>query len=264
MTATRRRHPLLLAVSLVVFLFLAVPLLMIAVTAFGEASTIRFPIRGFTLQWFAAVFASRSFMSSLGVSFALAALATALALAVGVPATYALSRSTSRGDRLLRSFFLSPLFIPEIVVGYALFRFLVILLGLPVFAGLVVGHFLVVLPYVVRVVGASLEQFDFSIEEVACSLGCSRPRAFVKVVLPNIGSGILAAFMLSFINSFNNIPISMFLTGPGMSTLPRTLMSYIEYSYDPSVSAISVLLMAVTVGLMLVVEKTLGIASLAK
>jgi len=259
-----RKHRLLMAVSILVFLFIAVPLVMIAITAFGEASTIRFPIQGFTLGWFTAVFASRSFMSSLLVSFVLAAAATLLALAVGVPATYALSRSSSHGKKLLSAFFLSPLFIPEIVVGYALFKFLVISMRLPIFAALVVGHFLVVLPYVIRVVGASLEQFDFSIEEVACSLGCNRPQAFAKVVLPNIGSGIIAAFMLSFINSFNNIPISMFLSGPGMSTLPKTLMSYIEYSYDPSVSAISVLLMAITVALMLIVEKTLGIASLAK
>ncbi len=251
-------------IALVVFLFLTVPLFIIAATAFGEASTIRFPIQGFTLQWFAAIFASRSFMSSLGLSFALASYATLLALIVGVPASYALSKTAFRSNPRLRSFFLSPTFVPGIVVGYALFQFLVIQWRLPVFAGLLLGHFLVSLPYVIRVVGASLEQFDFSIEEVAWSLGCNKPRAFAKVVLPNIGSGIVAAFMLSFINSFNNIPVSMFLTGPGVSTLPTTLMNYIEYSYDPSVSAISVLLMGVTVVLMVIVERTLGIGSLAK
>ena len=254
----------LTAFSAAVFLFLAAPLAIIAVTSFGEASTIRFPIQGFTLKWFGAVFASRSFMSSLGLSFMLAVYATLLALAIGIPASYALGKTAFRRNSVLRSLFLSPVFVPGIVVGYALFKFLVIELRMPVFAGLLMGHFLVILPYVIRVVGASLEQFDFSIEEVACSLGCNRAQAFVKVVLPNIGSGIVAAFMLAFLNSFNNIPVSMFLSGPGVSTFPRTLISYIEYSYDPSVSAISVLLMAVTVALMYVVEKTLGIGSLAK
>jgi ABC-type spermidine/putrescine transport system, permease component II len=260
----RAKRPALCAVSVFVFLFLALPLAVMAATAFGDAGTIRFPVQGFTLKWFAAVFASRSFMSSMGISFVLAVAATLLALAVGVPATYAISRSRSRASSALRAFFLSPLFIPEIVVGYALFQLLAVTLRLPVLLGLLAGHFLVVLPYVVRVVGSSLEQFDYSIEEVARSLGCDRAQAFAKVVLPNIGSGIVAACMLSFINSFNNIPVSMFLTGPGVSTLPRTLMSYIEYSYDPSVSAISVLLMAATAILMIVVEKTLGIASLAQ
>lgn len=260
----RRKQYGLAVFSILVFLFLALPLFIIAATAFGEASTIRFPIQGFTFKWFASIFASRSFMSSLRLSFVLALYATVLALAVGIPASYALSKTHFRRNAFLRSFFLSPTFVPGVVVGYALFQFLVIKLRMPVFAGLLTGHFLTTLPYIIRVVGASLEQFDFSIEEVAWSLGCDKKQAFMKVVLPNIASGIVAAFTLAFINSFNNIPVSMFLTGPGVSTLPTTLMNYIEYSYDPSVSAISVLLMLATIVLMFVVERTLGIGSLAK
>ena len=94
--------------------------------------------------------------------------------------------------------------------------------------------------------------FDFSIEEAAWSLGCPKGAAFFKVVLPNVTSGISSAFMLAFINSFNNIPVSMFLSGPGVSTFPSTLMNYIEYNYDPTVSAVSVLLMAATVVLSLI------------
>ncbi|MDR3247744.1 MAG: ABC transporter permease, partial [Treponema sp.] len=228
--------------SCVVFLFLVIPLVIIVVTAFGENRIIQFPISGFTFKWFAVVFKSRSFMRSLRLSFVLALYATGIALLLGIPAAYALSRTSYRTNRFLRSFFLSPTFIPGIVVGYALFRLIVIGLNLSVFTGLVLGHFLVVLPYIIRVAGASLEQFDYSIEEVACSLGCHRVGAFFLVVLPNISSGIVAAFTLAFINSFNNVPVSMFLTGPGVATLPATLMNYIEYSYDPSVSAISVLL----------------------
>ena len=87
---------------------------------------------------------------------------------------------------------------------------------MPIFESLLLGHFLVVLPYIIRIVGSSLEQFDFSIEEVAWSLGCNKIKTFFKIVLPNITSGISAAFMLAFINSFNNIPVSMFLKGPGI------------------------------------------------
>ena len=135
---------------------------------------------------------------------------------------------------------------------------------MPIFESLLLGHFLVVLPYIIRIVGSSLEQFDFSIEEVAWSLGCNKIKTFFKIVLPNITSGISAAFMLAFINSFNNIPVSMFLKGPGISTLPTTLMNYIEYNYDPTVSAVSVLLMLATIVIMFVVEKTLGIAAFTK
>ena len=83
-------------------------------------------------------------------------------------------------------------------------------------------------------------------------------------MLPNVSSGIISSFLLAFINSFNNIPVSMFLTGPGIVTLPNTLMSYVEYNYDPTVSAVSVMLMLTTIGIMFVVEKTLGIAALSK
>jgi putative spermidine/putrescine transport system permease protein len=203
-------------------------------------------------------------MRSLRLSFILALSATFLALVLGVPAAYALSRTSCRANHFLRSFFLSPAFIPGIVMGYALFHLIVIKLNLPVLMGMALGHFLVVLPYIIRVAGASLEQFDYSIEEVACSLGCRRIGALFLVILPNISSGIAAAFTLAFINSFNNVPVSMFLTGPGAATFPAALMSYIEYSYDPSVSAISVLLMGITLALIFIVERTLGIGSIAK
>ncbi|MGL4346380.1 MAG: ABC transporter permease [Cellulosilyticaceae bacterium] len=259
-----RKNKLLSIFSMGVFLFLFLPLLIIAVTAFGGESTITFPIQSFSLKWFANVFASESFMSSFALSIQVALLATLLALLVGVPAAYAMARYNIKGKKFLKSFFLSPTIIPGIVVGFSLYQFIVIGLRIPVFYGLLLGHFLAVLPYIIRIVGSSLEQFDFSIEEAAWSLGCDKFSAFFKVVLPNITSGISAAFMLAFINSFNNIPVSMFLSGPGVSTFPTSLMNYIEYYYDPTVSAVSVLLMLTTMIIMFIVEKTLGIAALSK
>ena len=116
------------------------------------------------------------------------------------------------------------------------------------------------LPYVIRVVGSNLDQLDFSMEEAAWTLGASKIRTFIEIILPNIRSGIFASFMLAFINSFNNIPVSQFLSGPGVTLLPTQLMGYIEYNYDPTVSAISVLLMALTVVIMILIEKTLGLS----
>lgn len=259
-----RRYKGLTLFAILVFAFLIIPLVIIAVTAFGTEKTIAFPIKGFTLSWFGVALSSRSFKNAFFLSFKVALLATLLALLIGIPAAYALSRSGIKGKKLIKNFFLSPTIVPGIVVGYSLFLFIIVKLKMPVFQGLLLGHFLVVLPYVIRVVGGALEQFDFSIEEVSWSLGCSKPRAFFEVVLPNVSSGIISSFLLAFINSFNNIPVSMFLTGPGIVTLPNTLMSYVEYNYDPTVSAVSVMLMLTTIGIMFVVEKTLGISALAK
>lgn len=251
----------LTAVVALIFAFLFIPLIIIVVTSFGENPSIQFPIEGFTFKWYTAIFSAGTFTASFILSLQLSLMATGLALIVGIPAAYALARYSIRGRRWIKSFFLSPTIVPGVVVGYSLFQFIVIRWQLPVFQGLLLGHFLISLPYIIRVVGGSLEQLDFSIEEVAWTLGCTKVTAFVKIVLPNITSGIFASFMLAFINSFNNIPVSQFLSGPGISTLPTSLMNYIEYNYDPTVSALSVLLMIGTILLMYVIEKTLGLAS---
>lgn len=258
----RKQKGLTIIVGLV-FAFLFLPLVLIAVTSFGENATIQFPIEGFTFKWYSNIFVSDTFVKGFTLSLQIGLLATILALIVGVPAAYALARSSIKGRTWLKSFFLSPTIVPGIVVGYSLFQFVVIGLKLPVFQGLLLGHFLISLPYIIRVVGSSMEQLDFSIEEVAWTLGCTKLKAFGKIVIPNITSGIFASFMLAFINSFNNIPVSMFLSGPGVSTLPTSLLNYIEYNYDPTVSAISVLLMLGTIVLMYLIEKTLGLAAIA-
>lgn len=248
---------------MVVFAFLFFPLILIVVTSFGTEAAIKFPIKGFTLDWYANALRSESMVQSFFLSLRIGLLATVLALLIGIPASYALSRYSFKGKKLLKSFFLSPTIIPGIVVGYILFQFIVLSLGLPIAQGLLIGHFLISLPYIIRVVGSSMEQLDYSIEEVAWSLGCTKVRAFTKIVLPNVTSGIFAAFMLAFVNSFNNVPVSMFLSGPGVTMLPTSLLSYMEYNYDPTVSAISVMLMLLTIVLMIVIEKTLGLAAIS-
>lgn len=250
-------------IAILVFLFLFLPLCLIVVTSFGTAAAIQFPIKGFTLDWYAKALQSDTFMSSFKLSLSIGVFATILALIVGIPASYALARYSVKGRNFIKSFFLSPTVIPGIVVGYTLFQYIVIKLGLPIFQGLLIGHFLISLPYIIRVVGSSMEQLDYSMEEVAWTLGCTKPRAFIQIVLPNVSSGIFAAFMLAFVNSFNNVPVSMFLSGPGVTMLPTSLLSYMEYNYDPTVSAISVMLMLLTMGLMFLIEKTLGLASIA-
>jgi putative spermidine/putrescine transport system permease protein len=259
----RKKNIGLSILAVLVFAFLVIPLLIVVVTAFGESPSIRFPIKGFSLQWFDKALSTESFMTGLATSLKVSLTATAIAILIGVPAAYALARGSVRNRAFLKSFFLSPTFVPGIVIGFAMFQFITIKLRMEIMTSLFVGHFLISLPYIIRVVGSSLEQFDFSVEEAAWTLGCTRTKTFVKIVLPNISSGIFASFMLAFINSFNNIPVSMFLSGPGVQTLPIALMNHIEYNYDPTVSAMSVLLMLCTILLMWVIEKTLGLATIA-
>ena len=112
-----------------------------------------------------------------------------------------------------------------------------------------------------RVVTSSLANFDFAIEEAACSLGATRQYTFFSIVLPNIKSGIASACIMAIINSFNNVSLSAFLTGPGVNMLPIEIMSYVEYHFDPTIAALATIMMVTTLGVMLLIEKTLGLQS---
>jgi putative spermidine/putrescine transport system permease protein len=254
-----KKNKALLGFVVLVYAFLFIPIIIITLTSFGTESFIAFPPKGFSLKWYVNVLHTESFMRTFKISMQVSVLATLLALAVGIPGAYALSRFEFKGKALLKNFFFSPKIIPGIVTGFILFQFIIIKLNLPIYISLLLGLAISEIPYAMRVIGSSLEMVDFSMEEAAMSLGASRFKTFFMIVFPNITSGIIASFMLSFISAFNNVPTTLFLSGPGVSTLPITMMNYVEYNYDPTISALSVLLMLMTIGIMFIVEKTLGI-----
>lgn len=259
-----RVHPALVAFAAVVFFFLLAPLVIIIGAALSDTTFLTFPPQGLTTRWFENIFEISAFRRTMVTSFTLALTGTALSLLIGIPAAYALARYRIELPRILSNVFILPILVPEIVLGFSLMKTFTAGQGWPVYTTLVVGHALLVLPYCVRVTSASLAAFDFSIEEAAVSLGCPRWRAFLTVVLPNIRAGVIAAFILAFITSINDVSISLFLTGPGISTLPIQLLAHMEQFFDPTIAAVSVLLMLVTVAVMAVVELTLGLTFLAK
>ncbi|MNC01229.1 Inner membrane ABC transporter permease protein YdcV [compost metagenome] len=203
-------------------------------------------------------------METFKTSIVISLLGNLLALLLGVPAAYALSRYRFRGRDTLNAIFLSPVLIPGIVLGFTLLRYLIVVYGLPIVAGLLIGHTVIMLPFIIRVIASSLENFDFAVEEAAQSLGASRLYTFFKVVLPNIRSGILAAILIAFLESFNNVDISVFMTGPGISTLPIQMLTYVQNYFDPTIAAISVILMVLTAALMFVIERLMGFAYFTK
>ncbi|KQQ34899.1 spermidine/putrescine ABC transporter ATP-binding protein [Rhizobium sp. Leaf306] len=261
---TTRIHPVLGAFAALVFLFLLAPLVIIVGASLSDTSYLTFPPQGLTLRWFANIFEISAFRNTAITSFQVAILGTALSLLMGIPAAYALNRYRVELPKWLSTLFVLPILVPEIVFGFSLLKSITIGFGLPVYPSLILGHALLVLPYSVRVVGASLAAFDFSVEEAAISLGCPPLKTFLTVVLPNIRAGVIAAFILAFITSINDVSISVFLTGPGISTLPIQILAHMEQFFDPTIASVSVLLMLVTVGVMAIVEATLGLTFLTK
>jgi putative spermidine/putrescine transport system permease protein len=259
-----RGHPALAAVCAIVFLFLIGPLVIIIGTAISDTSFLTFPPQGISFRWFSNIFEISAFRRTMMTSFTLALLGTTLSLIIGVPAAYALARYRVQLPKFLANVYVLPILVPEIVLGFSLMKSVATGLGLSIWTSLLIGHALLVLPYCVRVAGASLNSFDFSIEEAAVSLGCPRWKAFFTVVLPNIRAGVIAAFILAFITSINDVSLSIFLTGPGISTLPIQMLAHMEQFFDPTIAAVSVLLMGVTVAVMAIVEWTLGLTFLTK
>lgn len=213
------------------------------------------------MKWYLAVFEVESFRKSFILSMFLAIGGTLTALVLGVPAAYALSRYKLPFGETIKMVVAAPIIVPGIIVGLALLRYLVVPLDFTVTMALFLAHTALVLPYAVRVVTASLQNLRSDIEEAAVLLGCSRLGAFMRVVLPNIRGGILAAFILGFVTSFNQVPVSLFLSGPGVRTLPIDMLAYMEITYDPSVAALSALLAFMSIGIVLVAERFLGFSS---
>ena len=238
--------------------FLIGPFLIIIAAALSAGSNLAFPPQGYSLKWFIKVFEIESFRQGFAVSMMLAVFGTMTALVLGVPAAYGLARYRVPGNETIRLALSSPIIVPGIIVGLALLRYLVIPTGVTVLAALFLAHTALVLPYAVRVVLASLYNLRTDVEEAALLLGCTRAGAFIRVVLPNIRGGILAAFILGFVTSFNQVPVSLFLSGPGVRTLPIDMIAYMEINYDPSVAALASLLAFLSMLIVFIAERFLG------
>ncbi|MFC4810511.1 ABC transporter permease [Paenibacillus sp. GCM10023250] len=247
-----------------IYIFLLGPLVIIVIASFEPGSILKFPPTGFSLKWYRNIFEVKMFMTTFNTSIMVSLLGNLVALLLGIPAAYALSRFSFKGKAALNAIFISPVLIPGIVLGFTMLKYLIVMYHLPINAALLIGHTVIMLPFIIRVIASSLSNFDFAIEEAALSLGSSQLATFFKVVLPNIKSGIIAAVLIAFLESFNNVDISVFMTGPGISTLPIQMLTYVENYFDPTIAAISVLLMIFTAILMLIIERLMGLSYFTK
>ena len=257
-------NPFLIGFTVLVYIFLVGPLIIVLGASVSDTTYLTFPPQGLSLRWFENIFEISAFRRTIITSLEIAFLSTAMALVIGIPAAYALNRYRIALPSWLSTIFVLPILVPEIVLGFSLLKSVAVGASAPIFLALLIGHTLIVLPYAVRVVSASLASFDFSVEEAAISLGSPPARTFFTIVLPNVRSGVIAAFILAFITSINDVSTSLFLTGPGISTLPIQILAHVEQFFDPTIASVSVLLMFLTVAVMAIVARTLGLTFLAK
>jgi putative spermidine/putrescine transport system permease protein len=237
------------------------PILFVCWLAFFANEIASFPPQGYTLRWFAHIFDQNNFVSGFITSLQVGVAAMIGGLILGVPASLALARRRFPGREAVNTLLLLPLVVPGIVAGTAIYVFqieLEIATGWPLLgslAGLVLAHIMITIPWTVRLLTASLIGFDRSIEEAALNLGSTPVQAFLKVTLPVIKPGVVAAALFGFIISFGNLEMTLFLIAPGQTTLPIAILQYLEWRIDPTIAAVSVLQIALIGTGMLITDR---------
>ena len=249
-------------------ILIVMPLLLTLYLSLFDEKLILFPPRGYTLEWYSAIVPN--FGGAIVTSLKLGMLAVFGSLALGVPAGIGLARHRFRGSGVISTLLLAPLTVPAIALGLAIYVALVALdeqFGSTLtgsMAGLVLAHIMITTPWVVRLCLASLTNHDRAAEEAAASLGAGPPLVIWRVTLPAMRSGIIAAALFAFVISFENLELALFLTGPGVTTLPVAVLQYLEYHIDPLVSAVAVAQIVVVAALLLVLDRFVRLGQMVR
>ncbi|KVQ72973.1 ABC transporter permease [Burkholderia multivorans] len=239
--------------------FIVAPLAAVMLVAFTDKGYISMPFDGASLRWFRAIADNGDIVSAFWLSVRLALVAATLGVALAVPAALAIARYRFPGRGALTGFFLSPMMIPAVVLGIAFLRFLSLLHLSGSFWALVAAHVVIVLPYALRLALSSAIGLDRDAERAALSCGASRFTAFRRVVLPMIRTGVAGGWVLSFIQSFDELTMTIFVATPGTTTLPVAMYNQIAQTIDPLVTSVSAVLIVGTVLLMLVLDRLVGL-----
>ncbi len=257
-----KNGPIALLFNALFVVFLLAPMVMVCLVAFTTENYLALPTNGFSLRWFYKLGEYPEFFTSFRTSLTIAATASILALLFAAPAGIAVARYRFVGRDFLNAFFMSPLMIPHVVIGIAFLRFLS-LVGLSgTTVGLVLGHVVIVFPFAMRMILASASGMDQRLEDAAASLGASRVTTYRRVVLPLIIPGLASGFALSFIQSFDETTMTIFLASPTTTTLPVRMFNYIQDSIDPLICAISALLIMATIIAMFLLDRLYGLERL--
>ena len=244
---------ILVGVTTLVAIFLLMPIVFIAALSFGSSQWLIFPPPSWTLRWYQELFADPSWLESALTSAKVAAIVTVLSVIIGLFASLALTRGTFRGKETLRALFLTPMILPVVVLAVGLYAFF-LKIGLNgTLTGFVIAHLVIALPFSIISIGNALEGFDKSIEDAAVLCGASPWEARLRVTLPAIKHGLFAAAIFSFLVSWDEVVLAIFMASPTLQTLPVKIWATLRQDLTPVVAAASTLLVLFTIVLMLLV-----------
>ena len=255
----------LYVISSIILFLLIVPSLIVIPMSFSDSQYLEFPPKNLSLRWYENYFFSwkvengfNDWMAATRTSLLVAVLTIFVATPIGTLAAYGLTNSSARIRSILFPIMISPMMVPIILVAIGLFYFYVQFNMVNSIPGLVLGHSLVAMPLVLIIVLSALKNYDMNQEKVARSLGASRTRAFIEITLPQIKFSLVSAGLISFLTSFDEIIISLFVAGGDNSTITRSMFLALRDQIDPTIAAISTILIIISSGLLILSQTISG------
>jgi putative spermidine/putrescine transport system permease protein len=250
-----------LLITTLIFLF--APIFIVVSVSFSPSSVFAFPPDGFSLRWYETALQADALLSSIWLSLQIAFLSTFVSLLIGTLCAIAITKKYVPGGEIIATFMASPLMLPGLVLGIAFLHASRKMGFYDTYINLMLAHVVITMPFVMRTVLASLALFDFALIDAAQTLGSSYYRSLWKVLLPNIMPGFLSGGLFAFIASFDNYPVSMFLVDVRTKTLPIQLLNQLETLPDPTVAAISSMLIVGTVIVLFLCDRLVGLNRMA-
>ena len=254
---THRGRLWLYAVGVLVLAFLVLPTLIVIPMSFSGSQYLEFPPRTWSLRWYESYVSSRTWMSATETSLKAGVLTALLATPLGTMAAYGLFLSRFRFTCLATILLMTPIIVPVILLGIAVFYAYVQLKIVNSLLGIVLAHTMLAVPIVMMIVTSALKSYDLNQERVARSLGASRAQAFFLVTMPQIRFSLVTAAILSFLTSFDEVIVAMFISGGDNSTLTRAMFAALRDQIDPTIAAISTIMIVVT-SLLLALSQMFG------
>ncbi|AYD04802.1 ABC transporter permease [Neorhizobium sp. NCHU2750] len=234
-------------ISFFVLLFLAIPILIIVPLALNSGNYLRFPPQGISLRWFNVILGSADWLDSAWTSLKIALGATVFSIVLSLLSAIALVRGRFAMKQAVYALILLPMIVPNIISAIAMFFFFANMPQVPPSLAIVIGHTVLAIPIATIILSATLQGVDGRLENAALSLGADRITAFRRVTLPLIAPGIASAFIFAFLSSFDELLIAMFMAGTSSQTLPVRIWNSVLFQLDPSIAAVSVMLIIVSI-----------------
>lgn len=242
----------LLSITFLIAAFLLLPIVFIAALSFGSSQWLIFPPPSWTMKWYQALFNDPRWLDAAWTSFKIALMVTVLSVLIGLVAAFGLVRGRFVGRNALNALFMTPMILPVVVLAVALYA-LFLRVGLNgTTIGFVIAHLVVALPFSILALTGALQGFDKSIEDAAVLCGASPLKAKILITLPCISHGLFSAAIFSFLTSWDEVVLAIFMASPTLQTLPVKIWATLRQDLTPVIAAASTLLIAVTIVLMLI------------